>query len=424
MIITEPKTSKLNNTINDTIENIHIDIKDVILYFKNVKYKFNILKVNDALSKSVFPNKYNIKIYITKDMKFYIKQYDFAYLFLEIKLGFFENKFIKKFFSDEISESEFEKELNKLITTRIKKKLVNLKSDYVVKNSNLLTKHPYLIDIIDIEEFISIVNKNPELVFPKKMIEKISHKINGYEVYIFNEFIYKKIISKKYLNIFNFYGKVNINVLDSMKELSDDALYELKDTVFNVIESSDLHFNSQEYVILYLLLRKGITNIKEIENREMKTIRTDLKILSNFCSIMKYDDLYVDVSQEYVLRERVYLLKDKFIYNLKKISFMLNIHYKDDMSNIQNLENIDRLFDLLFKFKKIYIRNFINVYYRENDNDDFFINFIQDLKNKLLELVPIYTKLYNISEDELKNKINNNIKFITSEEIDKMNNFI
>lgn len=424
MIITEPKTSKLNNTINDTIENIHIDIKDVILYFKNVKYKFNILKVNDALSKSVFPNKYNIKIYITKDMKFYIKQYDFAYLFLEIKLGFFENKFIKKFFSDEISESEFEKELNKLITTRIKKKLVNLKSDYVVKNSNLLTKHPYLIDIIDIEEFISIVNKNPELVFPKKMIEKISHKINGYEVYIFNEFIYKKIISKKYLNIFNFYGKVNINVLDSMKELSDDALYELKDTVFNVIESSDLHFNSQEYVILYLLLRKGITNIKEIENREMKKIRTDLKILSNFCSIMKYDDLYVDVSQEYVLRERVYLLKDKFIYNSKKISFMLNIHYKDDMSNIQNLENIDRLFDLLFKFKKIYIRNFINVYYRENDNDDFFINFIQDLKNKLLELVPIYTKLYNISEDELKNKINNNIKFITSEEIDKMNNFI
>ena len=192
MIITEPKNSRLNNTINDTIENIDVDIKDVILYFKNIKQKFNILQENDTLSKSVFPNKYNIKIYITKDMKFYIKQYDFAYLFLEIKLGFFENKTIKKFFSDEISESVFEKELGKLIKTRIQKKLITLKSDYVVKDSKLLTKHPYLIDIIDIEEFISIVNKNTELSFPKKMIEKISHKINGYEVYIFNEFIFNK----------------------------------------------------------------------------------------------------------------------------------------------------------------------------------------------------------------------------------------
>lgn len=417
MIITEPKNSRLNTTINDTIENIDIDIKDVIIYFQNIKQKFNILKVNDTLSKSVFPNKYNIKIYITKDMKFYIKQYDFAYLFLEIKLGFFENKTIKKFFSDEISESVFEKELGKLIKTRIQKKLITLKSDYVVKDSKLLTKHPYLIDIIDIEEFISIVNKNPELVFPKKMIEKISNKINGYEVYIFNEFIFNKIIARKYLNIFNYGGTVNIHILDSMKDLSDTGLYELKNTVFNVIESSD-YFNSQEYVIIYLLFKKGIINEKEIENFNMK-----LKILSNLDSVMIYDDLYVDVSNEYVLRERVYL-KDKFIYNSEKISFLLNIHFKDDISRIQNLENIDRLFDLLFKFKKIYIRNFINAYYRENDNDDFFINFIQDLKNKLLEFVPIYSNLYNVSEDELKNKINNNIELITSQEIDKMNNFI
>lgn len=418
MIITEPKNSRLNNTINNTIENIDVDIKDVIVYFKNIKQKFNILKVNDTLSKSVFPNKYNLKIYITKDMKFYIKQYDFAYLFLEIKLGFFENKTIQKFLSDEISESVFKKELEKLIKTRIQKKLITLKSDYVVKDSKLLTKHPYLIDIIDIEEFISIVNKNPKLVFPKKMIEKISHKISGYEVYIFNEFIFKKIIAKKYLNIFNYCGTVNIHILDSMKDLSDDVLYELKNTVFNVIESSD-YFNSQEYVILHLLFKKGIINEKEIENFSM-----NLKILSNWDSILKYDDLYVDVSKEYVLRERVFLLKNKFIYNSEKISFLLNIHYKDDMSRIQDLENIDRLFDLLFKFKKIYIRNFINAYYRENDNDDFFSNFIQNLKNKLLEFVPIYSKLYNISEDELKNKINNNIKLITSQEIDKMNNFI
>lgn len=419
MIITEPKKSRLNNTINNTIENIDVDIKDIIVYFQNIKQKFNILKVNDVLLKSVFPNKYNIKIYITKDMKFYIKQYDFAYLFLEIKLGFFENKTIQKFLSDEISESVFEKELTKLIKTRIQKKLVNLKSDYVVKDSKLLTKHPYLIDIIDIEEFISIVNKNPELVFPKKMIEKISHKINGYEVYIFNEFIFKKIIAKKYLNIFNYCGNVNIHILDSMKDLSDVGLYELKNTVFNVIESSD-YFNSQEYVILHLLFKKGIINEKEIEHLNM-----NLKILSNLYSVMIYDDLYVDVSNEYVLRiEGVYSLKNKFIYNSEKISFLLNIHYKDDMSRIQDLENIDRLFDLLFKFKKIYIRNFISVYYRENDNDDSFINCIQDLKNKLLEFIPIYSKLYNISEDELKNKINNNIKLITSQEIDKMNNFI
>lgn len=420
MITTESKKSKLNTTINNTITNIDVDIKDIILYFQNIKQKFNILKVNDVLLKSVFPNKYNIKIYITKDMKFYIKQYDFAYLFLEIKLGFFENKTIQKFLSDEISESVFEKELEKLIKTRIQKKLITLKSDYVVKDSKLLTKHPYLIDIIDIEEFISIVNKNPELVFPKKMIEKISHKINGYEGYIFNEFIYNKIISKKYLNIFNLCGNVNIHILDSMKELSDDALYELKENVFNVIESSDLNFNSQEYVILYLLFKKGIINEKEIEHLNM-----NLKILSNLYSVMIYDDLYVDVSNEYVLRiEGVYSLKKKFIYNSEKISFLLNIHYKDDMSRIQDLENIDRLFDLLFKFKKIYIRNFISVYYRENDNDDSFINCIQDLKNKLLEFIPIYSKLYNISEDELKNKINNNIKLITSQEIDKMNNFI
>lgn len=419
MIITEPKKSRLNNTINNTIENIDVDIKDIIVYFQNIKQKFNILKVNDVLLKSVFPNKYNIKIYITKDMKFYIKQYDFAYLFLEIKLGFFENKTIQKFLSDEISESVFEKELEKLIKTRIQKKLITLKSDYVVKDSKLLTKHPYLIDIIDIEEFISIVNKNPELVFPKKMIEKISHKINGYEVYIFNEFIFKKIIAKKYLNIFNYCGTVNIHILDSMKDLSVDGLYELKNTVFNVIESSD-YFNSQEYVILHLLFKKGIINEKEIEHLNM-----NLKILSNLYSVMIYDDLYVDVSNEYVLRiEGVYSLKNKFIYNSEKISFLLNIHYKDDMSRIQDLENIDRLFDLLFKFKKIYIRNFISVYYRENDNDDSFINCIQDLKNKLLEFIPIYSKLYNISEDELKNKINNNIKLITSQEIDKMNNFI
>lgn len=346
MITTESKKSKLNTTINNTITNIDVDIKDIILYFQNIKQKFNILKVNDVLLKSVFPNKYNIKIYITKDMKFYIKQYDFAYLFLEIKLGFFENKTIQKFLSDEISESVFEKELEKLIKTRIQKKLITLKSDYVVKDSKLLTKHPYLIDIIDIEEFISIVNKNPELVFPKKMIEKISHKINGYEGYIFNEFIYNKIISKKYLNIFNLCGNVNIHILDSMKELSDDALYELKENVFNVIESSDLNFNSQEYVILYLLFKKGIINEKEIEHLNM-----NLKILSNLYSVMIYDDLYVDVSNEYVLRiEGVYSLKKKFIYNSEKISFLLNIHYKDDMSRIQDLENIDRLFDLLFKF--------------------------------------------------------------------------
>ena len=419
MIITEAKNSRLNNTINNTIENIDVDIKDVILYFKNIKQKFNILKVNDILSKSVFPNKYNIKIYITKDMKFYIKQYDFAYLFLEIKLGFFENKTIQKFFSDEISESVFKTELEKLIKTRIQKKLINLKSDYVVKDSKLLTKHPYLIDIIDIEEFILIVNKNPELVFPKKMIEKISNKINGYEVYIFNEFIFNKIIARKYLNIFNYGGKINIHILDSMKDLSDADLYELKNTVFNVIESSD-YFNFQEYVIIYLLLKKGIINEKEIENFNMK-----LKILSNLYSVMIYDDLYVDVSNEYVLRkERVYSLKDKFIYNSERISFILNIHFKDDMSKLKDLENIDRLFDLLFKFKKIYIRNFTNAYYRENDNDDFFINFIQDLKNKLLEFVPIYSNLYNVSEDELKNKINNNIELITLQEIDKMNNFI
>ena len=372
---------------------VNLDIDFLMNKVDDFKNNFSILKKDkDCFKYIIEKEKFEIKLYLTKDTKINLQRNRLSDVFFyEIKISLLDkNHYLYKYLNDQISKENFKREIVININHNIDIFLNNIKLEYL-KDVNSLLEYEFIPYLLKREDFISFL----EQIDYDSNLNKYKYKEN---LEFFAEYLDIDCIflSSKNWNIFYVATNMSIfklenyqinqyyiNKFNSMKhtilELSNQKIYRYGDYIFYGLYFK--LFNHQEIDFIYNnLYSKYYENIIDVQS-DQKVDEINL--------LLKYNNY-----NKQILKQAKTLIGDinfDLIEYSIKISRLLSNNYKVyiDLSGL-----------------------LITDIYKLNKNPSDVVEKIKhNIMDTLFNKIKILAKLNNISEEELNYRISNNIVF-------------
>ena len=190
-------------------------------------------------------------------------------------------------------------------------------------------------------------------------------------------------INKDYVNGLNLYSKCLQCIINTILS-STEKHSQFKEYVTNLIHSETNAHTVIIYITLYLK-QKSLNTLVEVNH-----ILTPKKCLDKIISIKNHNDIYILTSNE-----SMYIHPNLRLFLFKTIEFSLN-NLETDKHRKENLKMCNMIYN-----------NILINYYRNNDNNSYFIGTIWFQQLKLIsELYQVINEIINNSND----KYNDNLK--------------
>lgn len=349
-----------------------INYQEIIEDINKEKTKYSIIKKDKEFFDEYFlGKKITIKLYLNSKREVVYNKKD-GLKFIDIQFKFLKRTFIIQYLNDELSEEELISLLKELIKRIINNKIIKIKQLLLLDglSMNLLKENIFLVYLI---RSVDLVNFFYETTYPIGQIDKFlpqileylkvnkiligkvviptnlltieelnNHKIQNYEIQLFNEIKYKLLnkseMHKNYrFNIiifglyFNLFSDAELKQLlseNKTKFLNSDFSSELK----KIKEKSNIKYIHNYIFTVNHIYIKSITNYKQDKIKYLK------KIMKYFLN----DDIIEIVSNPNCKEELLSLVKKDLIKHIDVLSELYSISKEELSEKIKyNLKNVE-----------------------------------------------------------------------------------
>lgn len=370
---------------------VSLDIDFLMNKVDDFKNNYSVLKKDkDCLKYITEKEKFEIKLYLTKDTKINLQKNRLSdVLFRTIKISLLDkNHCLYKYLNDQISKETFKKEIVININHNIDIFLNNIKLEYL-KDVNSLLEYEFIPYLLKREDFISFL----EQIDYDSNVNKYRDNFNFFAEYLDIDCIF---LSSKQWNIFYVATNMSISKLENY-QINQYYINKFNSMKHNILELSNQKIYRYGDYIFYGLYFK-LFNQQEIDF-----------IYNNLYS--KYYENIVDVQSDQKVDEINLLLKYNN-YN-KRILKQAKIFIYD--INFDVIEYSIKTSKLLSNNNKVYINSsgflITDIYKLEKNPDEVLEKIKHNIMDTLLNKIKILAELNNISEEELNYRISNNIVF-------------
>ena len=372
---------------------VNLDMDFLINKVDDFKHNFSILKKDkDCLKYITEKEKFEIKLYLTKDTKINLQRNRLSdVLFRTIKISLLDKKHcLYKYLNDQISKENLKKEIVININHNIDVFLNNIKLEYL-KDVNILLEYEFIPYLLTREDFISFL----EQIDYNSNVNKYKYKEN---LEFFAEYLDIDCIflSSKNWNIFYVATNISISKLENY-QINQYYINKFNSMKHNILELSNQKIYRYSDYIFYGLYFK-LFNHQEIDF-----------IYNNLYS--KYYENIIDVQSDQKVDEINLLLKYNN-YNKQILKQAKVLICEIDFDGIKHSIKISRL---LSNNYKVYIDLsgllITDIYKLDKNPADVVQKIKADIIDTLFNKIKILAELNNISEKELNYRINNHIVF-------------
>lgn len=372
---------------------VNLDIDFLMNKVDDFKNNFSILKKDkDCLKYITEKEKFEIKLYLTKDTKINLQRNRLSdVLFRTIKISLLDKKHcLYKYLNDQISKENLKKEIVININHNIDVFLNNIKLEYL-KDVNSLLEYEFIPYLLTREDFISFL----EQIDYNSNVNKYKYKEN---LEFFAEYLDIDCIflSSKNWNIFYVATNISISKLENY-QINQYYINKFNSMKHNILELSNQKIYRYSDYIFYGLYFK-LFNHQEIDF-----------IYNNLYS--KYYENIIDVQSDQKVDEINLLLKYNN-YNKQILKQAKVLICEIDFDAIKHSIKISRL---LSNNYKVYIDLsgllITDIYKLDKNPADVVQKIKADIIDTLFNKIKILAELNNISEKELNYRINNHIVF-------------
>lgn len=372
---------------------VNLEIDFLMNKIDDFKNNFSVLKKDkDCLKYITEKEKFEIKLYLTKDTKINLQRNRLLdVLFRTIKISLLDkNHCLYKYLNDQISKETFKKEIVININHNIDIFLNNIKLEYL-KDVNSLLEYEFIPYLLKREDFISFL----EQIDYDSNVNKYKYKENleFFADYLDIDCIF---LSSKNRNIFYVATNMSISKLENyqINQYYINKFNSMKHNILNLSNNKIYRYGDYIFYGLYFKL----FNHQEIDF-----------IYNNFYS--KYYENIVDVQSDQKVDEINLLLKYNH-YNKQILKQAKTLIYD---INFDVIEYSIKISKLLSNNNKVYINSsgflITDIYKLEKNPDEVLEKIKHNIMDTLLNKIKILAELNNISEEELNYRISNNIVF-------------